>query len=61
MGLKDPRRTLRELGPCSPASAGTAASAVGERPGRGWQEAEARLNAQGAAPQVAGLAACDWG
>lgn len=46
---------------CLPAPAGTEASAVGKRPGWGRQEAEARLSAQEAVPQVDGLAAFGWG
>ena len=61
LGLTDPSRMLRELWPHLPALAGTAASAVGERPGRGWQEAEARPDAREAVPQVDGLVVFGWG
>lgn len=46
---------LRELWHCPPAPAGRAASAVGSRPGWGWQEAEARLTAQQVVLQTAGF------
>lgn len=57
MALKGPSRVLRELWHCRPAPAGKAASAVGSRPGRGWQEAEARLTAEEAALWVDGQVA----
>lgn len=44
-----------------PAPAGTEASAVGQRPGGGWQEAQARLSAQEAVLQVDGLMALAGG
>lgn len=44
--LTGPSKMLRELWHCPPAPAGTAASAVGSRPGRGRQEAEARMTAE---------------
>lgn len=60
---------IKELWHCLPAPAGTAASAVGSRPGRGRQEAEARLTAEEAMLQMDGPVAFgskvgvpgDWG
>lgn len=54
-GSHRPCRMLRELWHCPPAPAGRAASAVGSRPGWGWQETEARLTAQEVALQTAGF------
>ena len=52
MALPGPGRILREQWHWPPAPAGTAASAVGSRPGRGRQETEARLTAEEAVLQV---------
>lgn len=54
-GSHRPGRMLRELWHCPPAPAGREASAVGSRPGWGWQEAEAKLTAQEVVLQTAGF------